>query len=174
MSDLRYPIGPFQMPGRFDAKIREAFIAQIEAAPANLKQAVADLTDSQLDTPYRPDGWTVRQVVHHLPDSHINAYVRFKLALTEDHPTIKTYEEKAWSEQKDAREAPIEPSLALLSSLHERWVPMLRELPETAWGRSLNNPDMGDMTVDVLLAIYSWHGQHHVAHITSLRARNGW
>ncbi len=174
MSDLRYPIGPFQMPGSFDATIREASIAQIEAAPANLKQAVADLTDSQLDTPYRPDGWTVRQVVHHLPDSHINAYVRFKLALTEDHPTIRTYEEKAWSELQEAREAPIESSLSLLSSLHEVWVPMLRGLPESAWSRSLKNPDMGDMTVDVLLAIYSWHGQHHVAHITSLRARNGW
>jgi hypothetical protein len=174
MSDLRYPIGSFQMPAHFDAESRKTSIAHLEAAPSKLKLAVAHLTETQLDTPYRPEGWTVRQVVHHLADAHMNGYVRFKLALTEEHPTIRTYEEKEWSEQKDAREAPIDFSLSLLISLHGRWVHMLRELPATAWSRTLNNPDMGDLTVDGLLAIYAWHGQHHVAHITTLRERSGW
>jgi hypothetical protein len=174
MSDLRYPVGPFIEPEVLGPEFRASCIADIEVAPANLVAAVAGLSESQLDTPYRPDGWTVRQVVHHLPDSHINSYVRFKLALTEDNPTIKTYDEKAWSLEHDALSAPIEVSLTLLQSLHSRWVLMLRGLKDADWKKTLHNPDMGEMNIEVMLAIYAWHGKHHLAHITSLRERNGW
>jgi uncharacterized damage-inducible protein DinB len=135
---------------------------------------VKGLTDAQLDTPYRPQGWTVRQVVHHLSDSHLNAYVRFKLAITEEEPTIKTYEEKLWSELDDARTAPIEMSLALLEALHKRWVLFLKSLTPSNFARKFRHPELGIMNLDALLRLYAWHGRHHVAHISSLRERMGW
>jgi hypothetical protein len=174
MTDLRYPIGRFAPPSIATAPLRARWIDEIAAAPAGLRSAVQGLTDRQLDTPYRPGGWTVRQVVHHVPDSHINAYTRVKLALTEDTPTIKPYEEKRWAELPDARTAPIEPSLALLEHLHARWVLLLRALDEAAFARPLHHPESGAMNVDYLLAMYAWHGRHHIAHITALREREGW
>jgi len=150
------------------------WIDEIAAAPAQLRAAVVGLTDDQLDTPYRPGGWTVRQVVHHVPESHMNAYVRIKLALTEDQPTIKPYDEALWAELPDVGDTPIEVSLELLDSLHDRWVRLLRLLSEQQWTRTFRHPEMGLMTVEKTLALYAWHGKHHVAHITSLRERNGW
>ncbi|MDZ7344493.1 MAG: putative metal-dependent hydrolase, partial [candidate division KSB1 bacterium] len=129
---------------------------------------------TQLDTPYRPEGWTVRQLVHHVPDSHLNAYIRFKLAITEEKPTIKTYEEKLWSELHDARTAPIEISLALLEALHKRWVLFLQSLNPSDFARPFHHPELGTMNLDTLLRLYAWHGRHHVAQITSLRERMGW
>ncbi|HEV2205893.1 MAG TPA: bacillithiol transferase BstA [Candidatus Acidoferrales bacterium] len=172
-ADLRYPIGKFQgVPDPSDSQ-RRGFIAAIAEAPAKLRQAVAGLNEQQLDTPYRPGGWTVRQVVHHLPDSHMNSFVRFKLALTEDEPTIKAYDEALWAKLADAK-SPIEPSLALLENLHTRWITLLESLSPSDWRRTLRHPEMGVMTLDAVLQIYAWHGRHHVAHITSLRERNGW
>ncbi len=173
-SDPRYPIGRFIAPETFDAVRRTGFIAEIDAAPAVLRRAVEGLTDAQLDTPYRVGGWTVRQVVHHLPDSHLNAYLRCKLALTEDRPMIKTYEEARWAELPEAKSSPIEPSLDLFEALHRRWVAGLRPLPEAAFARTLRHPELGVMPVDRVLALYAWHGRHHTAHITALRARMGW
>jgi hypothetical protein len=171
---LRYPIGRFTRPAAIDAARRAGFVEEIEAAPDLLKSAVAGLSDAQLDTPYRPGGWTVRQVVHHVPDSHLNAYVRFKLALTEEEPTIRTYEEARWAETPEARSGPIAVSLDLLATLHARWLAALRNLPTCAFARRLRHPDWGVLTVDELLAQYAWHGRHHVAHVTGLRARQGW
>jgi DinB superfamily len=173
-TDLRYPIGKFEQPENASDDQRRWFIDQIAEAPARLSAAVAGLKPAQLDTPYRPGGWTVRQVVHHLPDSHMNAYVRFKLALTEDEPTIKTYEESRWAELADAKTPPIEPSLALLENLHKRWVMLLRSLTPTEWARTLRHPERGLVTLSADVGMYAWHGRHHVAHITSLRQRNGW
>jgi hypothetical protein len=154
---------------------RAACVTRIAAAPAALRAAVAGLSDAQLDTPYRPGGWTVRQVVHHVPDSHLNAYVRIRLALTEDTPTIKPYEEARWAELPDARSLPVEASLTLLEALHARWVTLLGGLGAADGARRLRHPEHGRlMTVDELIAMYAWHGEHHVAHVTSLRARNGW
>ena len=172
--DPRYPIGRFQAPVLVDVALRTSLVEQIAAAPAALRAAVAGLGAAQLDTPYRDGGWTVRQVVHHVPDSHLNAYVRFKLALTEDEPTIRTYEEDRWAEQPEARVADVDLSLSLLEALHARWVMAIRVLPAPAFARTLRHPDHGVMTVDRLLALYAWHGRHHVAHITSLRERRGW
>jgi hypothetical protein len=172
-ADLRYPVGKPERPERLTEQQRRDFIAAIAQAPANLRAAVAGLNDAQLDTPYRPGGWTVRQVAHHLPDSHMNAYIRFKLALTENEPTIKPYEEARWAELADAK-APIEPSLALLEHLHRRWVPLLESLTPADWARNFNHPESGLNSLDKSLAIYSWHGRHHVAHITALRERKGW
>ena len=149
-------------------------IDAIAAAPAKLRAAVAGLTDVQLDTPYRPDGWTVRQVVHHVPDSHMNAYVRFKLALTEDEPTIKPYDEARWAELADTRDTPVESSLALLDRLHDRWVRLLRSMSADDFARRLRHPEMGVQRLDQVLALYDWHGRHHVGHVASLRERMGW
>lgn len=173
MTDLRYPIGEFAFPGQLSASDRLRAIEDIAEAPAQLRGAVAGLSNSQLDTQYRPGGWTVRQVVHHLPDSHVNSYVRLKLALTEDLPTIRTYDQAAWANLPDAA-GPIEGSLELLERLHERWVFLWRRLAEADWKRRLRHPELGEMRVDELLALYAWHGKHHIAHITSLRARKGW
>ncbi len=170
----RYPIGRLEMPAAITPAMRAQFIREIEAAPANLRGAVAGLTDAQLDTPYRDGGWTVRQVVHHVPDSHLNAYVRVKLALTEDEPTIKPYNEQRWSELGDALRAPVEMSLALLETVHRRWVECLRGMPADAFARTFRHPERGVMSIDQLLALYAWHGTHHVAHITGLRERKGW
>lgn len=173
-NDLRYPIGRFTPPNPLTAADRARLIEEIESAPAALRRAVRDLDSPQLDTPYRPGGWTVRQVVHHVPDSHLNAYTRFKLGLTEDVPTIRTYEEKAWAELPEARTAPLEISLDLLDALHIRWVRMLRALDQAGFSRRILHPESGEMSLDVLLALYAWHGRHHVAHITALRTREGW
>ena len=172
--DPRYPIGQFAWNGPATPEQRSRFIDDIAAAPQRMRSAVAGLTESQLDTPYRDGGWTVRQVVHHVPDSHVNAYTRFKLALTEDVPTIKTYEEAEWAELPEARSAPIGVSLALLDALHERWVLLLRVLAPTQFARSFRHPELGLMTIDQQIAMYAWHGRHHLAHITSLSTRMGW
>lgn len=172
--DLRYPIGIFQKDDSPTPEKRQRYLDEIDTAPARLRAAIAGLKPEQLDTPYRPGGWTVRQVVHHVPDSHLNAYVRFKLALTEDEPTIKPYDEARWAELADTRTTPIETSLALLDSLHQRWGKLLRSLSPTDLSRKLRHPELGVMTLDDMLAHYAWHGRHHVAHITSLRERNGW
>lgn len=174
-SDLRYPIGKFERPSAgLTSDQNRQMIDAIAEVPARLATAIAGLTTAQLDTPYRPGGWTVRQVVHHLPDSHMNAYVRFKLALTEVEPTIKTYEEARWAELADSCETPIETSFALLENLHKRWVLLLRSLSPTDWVRKFRHPELGPMSLDQTLALYAWHGRHHVAHITSLRERKAW
>jgi uncharacterized damage-inducible protein DinB len=149
-------------------------IAQVAEAPAALRGAVAGLDDGQLDTPYRDGGWTVRQVAHHVPDSHMNAYVRFKLALTEDVPAVKTYEEKLWAETPEVRSTPIAASLDLLDALHVRWVRLLREMSPADYARPFRHPEWGRPRLDQVLAQYAWHGRHHTAHVTELRRRNGW
>ena len=175
MTDLRYPIGPFAYDGLMTDARRSQCVARIAAAPARLRAAVAGLDDAQLDTPYRPGGWTVRQVVHHVPDSHLNAYTRIRLALTEDVPTIKPYEEARWAELPDARTLPVDVSLALLDALHGRWVALLEGLGAADGARQLRHPEHGRlMTIDELCALYAWHGDHHVAHVTGLRERMGW
>jgi uncharacterized damage-inducible protein DinB len=171
---LKYPVGRLQSTDAFSSAERRERIRQIADAPRHLRAAVAGLTDAQLDTPYRPGGWTVRQVVHHLFDSHVNAYCRFRLALTEDEPTIKPYREALWAELHDAKTAPVAPALDLLDGLHLRWVALLGSIPDAQFGRRLLHPESGRMTLDTLIAIYSWHGRHHVGHITALRARSGW
>ena len=172
--DLRFPIGEFKRIANTTEEHRRQFIEAIDDAPGHLADAVAGLNSQQLDTPYRPGGWTVRQVVHHIPDSHMNAFVRFKLALTEDAPVIKPYNEALWAELADGKKTPTLVSLVLLESLHARWVLLLRSLGPADWARKLRHPEMGTMTLDDVLALYAWHGRHHVAHITSLRERNGW
>jgi uncharacterized damage-inducible protein DinB len=174
MMDLRYPIGPFQYDGPLADGPRPHVIDHIEAAPSKLRAAVKGLSPQQLDTPYRPGGWTVRQVVHHLPDSHLNGYLRFRLALTEDEPTIKPYHEERWAALHDARQAPIDSSLALLEALHQRWVLLLRALTAPDWARTFIHPESGAVSLDMHVNIYAWHGRHHVAHITALRERMGW
>jgi uncharacterized damage-inducible protein DinB len=173
--DLRFPIGRFTYAGPATAEERRQRIAQIERTPEELRAAARGLSAAQLDTPYRPGGWTVRQVVHHLPDSHLNAFIRFKLALTESSPTIKPYAEARWAELGDVAGTPIEVSLRLLDALHERWVVLLRSLAPAEFERTLFHPERNaTMTLDELLALYAWHGPHHTAHITRLRARSEW
>jgi hypothetical protein len=174
MTDLGYPIGKFKYEGPTIEDQKPKYLADIEQAPANLRTAIKGLSDEQLDTPYRPGGWTVRQVVHHVPDSHLNAYIRFKLALTEDEPTIKPYAEDRWAQLADSQTTPVEVSLAMLDSLHARWVRLLRSLTPEQWKREFRHPELGPMPLEKNLALYAWHGRHHVAHITSLRERNGW
>jgi uncharacterized damage-inducible protein DinB len=174
MEDLRYPIGTFTYQGPLDQEARRACIRAIAEAPARLSAAVAGLTPGQLDTPYREGGWSVRQTVHHVADSHINAYCRFKLAMTEVNPTIKPYEEKLWAETFDSRSAEVGVSLVLIGKLHERWVMLLGSMTPGDFGRKLTHPESGPMDLDRLLALYSWHGRHHEAHITGLRKRMGW
>jgi uncharacterized damage-inducible protein DinB len=173
-TDPRYPIGHLARKPAIDGATRSELIAHIEALPARLADALDGLTDAQLDTPYRDGGWTVRQVVHHLADSHLNAFIRMRLAATEDTPPLKTYDEAVWAEQVDAKTAPVALSRAILDGLHARWVLWLRALPEAAFARPALHPEAGPVTIDSLLQIYGWHGRHHVAHITALRARHGW
>ena len=173
MSDLSYPIGKFHFDGPLTEEQKRKSLDDIASAPANLRSAVKGFSPQQLDTPYRPGGWTVRQVVHHVPDSHLNSYVRFKLALTEDEPTIKPYAEDRWAELADTQQTPVDVSLALLDSLHDRWVRLLRSLTPEQWKRTFRHPDLGAMTLEKTLALYAWHGRHHVAHITALRQREG-
>jgi len=172
--DLSYPIGKFECPESVSPEMGPQLIGEIEAAPAQFRAAVQGLTGQQLDTPYRPGGWTVRQVVHHVADSHLHSYTRFRLALTEDQPTIKPYDEARWAELADAKSSLIETSLALLDNLHKRWVLLLRSLAPSDWERTFRHPELGLMRLDQNLALYGWHGRHHVAHITTLRERQGW
>ena len=175
LEQLRFPVGRFErLTVPLDAAARRAHLDTLEQAPARFRALVEGRSDRELDTPYRPDGWTVRQVVHHVPDSHMNAFIRFKLALTEDRPTIKPYDEAAWANLEDARTTPIETSLSLLDALHDRWVRVLNAMSPTDFARELNHPENGIMSLDQVLALYDWHGKHHVAHITGLRQRNGW
>jgi DinB superfamily len=172
--DPRYPIGKFTPPENVTPAMRREAIDTIAEAPAKLRAAVKGLTEAQLDTPYREGGWTVRQVAHHVPESHMNAYVRLKLALTEDTPTVKPYDEARWAALPDAK-APIEVSLDLLDSLHERWVQVLRALKPEQFARTFGHPEHpSPLTVDWLLFQYAWHGRHHVAHITQLRKAKSW
>jgi hypothetical protein len=174
MSDLSYPIGKLHFDGPLSDDQKNEYLSEVASAPVKLRAAVSGLSDAQLDTPYRPGGWTVRQVVHHVPDSHLNAYVRFKLALTEGEPTIKPYFEDRWAELSDTKSTPIEVSLTMLDALHDRWVRLLRSLKSDEWKRSFRHPELGMVSLEKNLALYSWHGRHHVAHVTSLRERNGW
>jgi len=171
---LKYPVGKFSFPSSVSPEQRLQWIEEIAATPARLRAAVEGLTAEQLETPYRPSGWTVRQVIHHVPESHMNAYIRFKLALTEDEPTIKPYDEAAWANLPDVAVTPIETSLALLDALHNRWVRLLRRLSEADFARTFRHPALGVIRLDGNLALYAWHGKHHIAHITSLRERMGW
>ncbi len=172
--DLRYPIGEFKFDGPLSDAQRAGCLDAIEQTPSRMRAAVAGLNEDQLNTPYRPEGWTVRQVVHHVPESHLHSYTRFKLALTEDQPTIKPYFEDRWAELGDAREAPIELSLDLLEALHRRWIWFLRSLKPEDFERSFVHPELGVVTLEKNIALYAWHGQHHVAQITALREREGW
>lgn len=174
MTDLRYPVGKARMEPRLTDEERRELIDQIEQAPARLRAAVEGLAPEQLETPYRPEGWTVRQVAHHVPDSHLNAYIRFKLALTEEEPPIKTYEEALWAKLPDTASVPVEVSLVLLESLHRRWVAVLRAMSAADFERTLRHPDFGVINLNELLGLYAWHSRHHVAHVTSLRERMGW
>ena len=172
--DPRYPIGKYTPPQEATPALRQQAIDSIAGTPAKLKAALSGLHDAQLDTPYRDGGWTVRQVVHHVPDSHLNAYVRFRLALTENQPTIKPYEEARWAELADAKSAPVAVSLALLEPLHDRWVRLLRSLTASDFARTFVHPEHGVRTLDWMLFLYAWHGRHHTAHITTLRKQKGW
>lgn len=172
--DLRYPVGPFEFAGTLSDGQRQTLIDQIAATPEKMRGAVAGLSDEQLNTPYRPEGWTVRQVVHHVPESHMNSYVRIKLAITEEEPTIKPYFEDRWAQLDDAQQAPIGLSLDLMDALHGRWVWFLRSLKEPDFARTFRHLELGTVSVNQSIALYAWHGRHHVAHITSLRERMGW
>lgn len=172
---LSYPIGKFKFNSDADAKEIQNWISEIEKLPAQLKDAVQGLSDSRLDTPYRDGGWSVRQVAHHIADSHMNAYIRFKLALTEDKPTIKPYQEKLWADMDDSTKLSIEPSLSLIGPLHERMVYVLKAIKGAQFDRSVYHPESKrDMSVKFLIALYAWHGKHHVAHIIELRKRMNW
>ncbi len=174
MADLRYPIGPFQAKTSITAQDRKWFLLQLKEAPVRLRAAVEDLAPNQLDPEYRPGGWTVRQVVHHLADSDVNWYARTKLAMTEDEPVIKPFSESLWAELQDARTGPIQPSLSLLDGLHQRWVQLFESLDAAQWTRKLIHPERGVVTVEFILAIIAWHARHHTAHITELRKRMSW
>lgn len=171
--DLRYPIGAWVRPTVISALERRAWINAVTALPAELLAAIAGLSDAQLDTAYRPGGWTVRQVVHHVADSHVNAYVRFKLALSEDNPTIRPYDEAEWAKLPDSK-LPVDVSLRIVEAVHERWVALLRALPTEAFSRPFQHPESGAQTLDTALSQYAWHGRHHLAHVTGLRAREVW
>jgi len=174
MEDLRHPIGRFSFQPPSAAEQRQTWIAEIAEAPSQLRAAVAGLNEEQLNTPYRDGGWTVRQVIHHVPESHMNAYIRFKLALTEDEPTIKPYDEAAWAETADVRDTPIEVSLTLLDNLHKRWVVLLKSMSDADFAKQFRHPELGVVPLEKNLALYAWHGKHHAAHITSLRERKQW
>ncbi|HEY7096389.1 MAG TPA: bacillithiol transferase BstA [Terriglobales bacterium] len=174
MSDPRYPIGKFSFEGPLTQAQRNSFLNDIERLPSVFRSAIEGLSSEQLDTPYREGGWTVRQVIHHVPDSHMNAYIRFKLALTEDEPTIKPYMEDRWARLADTDKTPPEVSLVLLDQLHDRWTRLLRSITPEQWKRSFRHPEMGLVSLEKNLALYSWHGKHHLAHVTELRKRMGW
>jgi uncharacterized damage-inducible protein DinB len=172
--DPRYPIGKWDRRSELTPAERRTFIDGIASMPAALRTAVDGLDDAQLDTPYRDGGWTLRQVVHHVPDSHLNSYVRFKLALTEENPTIRPYDEASWAELSDSRTTPVATSLDLLDSLHQRWVHLLRGMSDSDFRRTLEHPENGPMTLDAMVSLYHWHGRHHTGHITATRSSQGW
>ncbi|MEL6616977.1 MAG: YfiT family bacillithiol transferase [Bacteroidota bacterium] len=172
--DLRYPVGRFEHEGPISDEQLQAWIGEIAALPAQMRAAARGLTDGQLDTPYRPGGWTLRQVIHHVPDSHLNAVLRFKLALTQDRPTINPYNEAAWAELGDVPVTPVETSLDLLAALHARWVALLSSLAPEAWDRTYLHPDDGEISLRRVPGIYAWHGRHHLAHLTTTIERHGW
>ncbi|WP_192822050.1 YfiT family bacillithiol transferase [Rufibacter sp. LB8] len=174
IEQLRFPLGRYKLPAVFQSVLIKESLTALTQLPGLLRDATAGLTQEQLDTPYRPGGWTVQQVVHHLADSHMNAYIRFKLALTEERPTIKPYDEAAWAHLADSKEALPEVSLQLLDSLHQRWVLLLQSLGFNEWHRTFVHPEGGEMFLFQTAGQYAWHGQHHLAHITSLRERMGW
>ena len=168
LQTLRYPIGPMpRLAHRLDAAAREEHIEVIEEAPARFESLVTGLTDVELDLPYRPGGWTIRQVIHHVPDSHMNAYIRMKLAATEAAPAIKTYDQARWAELPEAKSGPVQMSLALLDALHRRWAAFLRALPEEQLLKSFVHPEWGEVTIEEALVMYSWHCRHHAAHIAN-------
>jgi hypothetical protein len=173
-TDLRYPIGRFTPPAASQPGIRAAHIETLRRLSERLREVTAGLSDAQLDTPYREGGWTARQVVHHLADSHANAYIRYKLALTEDWPTVKTYDEAAWAKLADSRKLPIDGSMAMIAALHGRWVALLESLSEEDFQKGYNHPEHGRQSLSTALAMYAWHARHHTAHISGLRARQGW
>jgi hypothetical protein len=174
MDDIRYPIGQFSAPASSMPGIRTAHIHTLGKLPERLRAAVDGLSDEQLDTPYREGGWTVRLVVHHIAVSHANAYIRFKLALTEDWPTIKLYDEAAWAELADGKTLPLAPSLAMIEGLHARWLALLEAMTSDDYHRGFNHPERGQVPLAMALAMYDWHARHHLAHITNLRKRQGW
>jgi hypothetical protein len=175
LTTLKFPIGKFQKPALLTDEILERFIKDIETFPGRLRKEVSSLNDQQLDTPYRPEGWTLRQVVHHCADSHMNSIIRFKLALTEDKPTIKPYFEERWAELPDSKNLPVEHSLLLLEGLHARWVTLLRLIPKEELKKSFIHPEHGkEIQLEENLGIYAWHCNHHLAHITSLKMRMNW
>ena len=172
--ETRYPVGRFDAPVSISADRRAAWIADVRELPAQLSAAVHGLNDTQLDTPYREHGWTVRQVVHHVADSHMNSYIRFRWALTEDHPPIKTYEQGMWAGLPDACTAPVAISLTLLEALHARWILLLTAMTDADFARGLQHPELGELKLDWMLGLYAWHGRHHTAHIQGLRSRQNW
>ena len=173
-TDLSYPLGRFNFKQPIEAGQIADLIEQLAAAPANFRAAVRGLDDSQLDTPYRPGGWTVRQTIHHVADSHMNSFIRYRLALTEVEPVICPYDQAAWAELADSRTAPVELSLQLVENLHSRWVTLLKSLALEDFARTFRHPELGLVRLDTNLALYAWHGRHHCAHIVGLRDRNGW
>ena len=174
MSDLSYPIGRFTPDPSPTPETRARHIGEIAALPARMRKAVAGLTEEQLSTPYREGGWTLRQVVHHVPDSHVNAYIRCKLALTEEIPTIKPYDQSAWANLQDSALTPVDVSLSFLEAIHSRWVTLLRALKAEDFKRQFKHPETGMQTIESTVALYAWHSNHHLAHITGLRERRGW
>jgi len=175
VSDIQYPIGRFQpQPSPLTPHVRTGLIGRIAALPERARAAVAGLDDAHLDTPYREGGWSPRQIAHHLADSHLNAFIRIKLALTEDHPTIKPYDQAAWAGQADVAGVPVAASLDILGGLHARWTHLLGSLSDDGFARTVKHPEIGDIDVDFLLQLYAWHGDHHVTQIEQLRERRGW
>jgi hypothetical protein len=172
--NLSFPIGEFDWTQTVAPERRRQLINEIAAAPANFRGAVRGLNDRQLDTPYRPDGWTVRQVIHHVADSHMNSFIRFRLALTEEQPAVNGYNEKEWAKLHDSHTLPVELSLQLLDGLHGRWTDMLRSMTAADFERSFHHSERGLIRLDTNLALYAWHSRHHAAHITGLRERMGW
>lgn len=173
MNDLSYPIGKFA-PVEVTGEMREQFIKTIEELPKKLREAVAGMSEEQLETPYRPEGWTVRQVVHHVADSHANSLIRFKLALTEETPPIKPYMEDKWAELADSKHAPVDLSLNLIDGLHARWALVLKTMSAEDFDRNLFHPEHGEVSLNYMLSLYDWHCRHHLAHITELKKRSNW
>jgi uncharacterized damage-inducible protein DinB len=174
MQDLRYPIGKYE-PQPFSEDLKNQWLQEIAQLPDNLEQAISNLNETQLQTPYRDGGWTVQQLVHHIADSHLNSYIRFKLALTENNPTITPYDEKLWAELNDVKTVPVSVSVELLRALHRRWIAALKDLSADDWNKTFYHPQQQkETTLWTALGIYAWHGKHHVAHITALRERMGW
>jgi uncharacterized damage-inducible protein DinB len=172
--DPRFPVGKFSVPSEVTPELRAAAIEEIATAPAKLRAALHGLNDAQLDTPYREGGWTLRQVAHHVADSHMNAYIRLRFAMTEAQPTIKPYDEALWAKLEDAKHAPVEVSMRLLEPLHERWVSLQRSMKPDDFARTFIHPEHGARTLDWMLFLYAWHGRHHTAHITELRKQKNW